>query len=186
MPVMNGKEAFKELKAAKDPKVEGIPILAVTASSLIQEERILRNEFDGYLRKPFSRKQLVGALEKVLPKKSETHVDDRLESSEEKTNLDSNALPMDTTEWPEVIESLSEWEGSRVVELQGSMALGEVAEFAKDLIDLANSNNCQLLHEYGSELQSHASSFEMSATETKLAEYSELIQRLKSTLGAAT
>jgi CheY-like chemotaxis protein len=53
MPVMNGIEATKKLKA--DPKYRDIPVIALTAHNLEEFNEMFENTgFDGLLEKPYS------------------------------------------------------------------------------------------------------------------------------------
>jgi len=62
MPVVNGYEATRRIK-----KVSSIPVIAITASALLQEEKIISGLCDGYLRKPVSKKQLLDEISKFIP-----------------------------------------------------------------------------------------------------------------------
>lgn len=65
MPDVNGYEAIELLQ--KDDNLKRIPIIAITASALKQDEEILSRLCNGYLRKPVSRTDLVQELMKHLP-----------------------------------------------------------------------------------------------------------------------
>ena len=65
MPRMSGEQALLKLKSA--PEVAQVPVIAVTASSLGQEESLLRRRFDGYVRKPYSKQDLFDALSAHFP-----------------------------------------------------------------------------------------------------------------------
>lgn len=65
MPVMNGYEATAKLK--DDPKLKNIPIIAITASALREDEERISKTCEGYLRKPISRSDLVEQLVRFLP-----------------------------------------------------------------------------------------------------------------------
>ena len=65
MPVMDGYEAIKILKA--DSKLKNIPVIVLTASAMkTSEEDIKKIGSDGYLRKPISRPELLAELKKYL------------------------------------------------------------------------------------------------------------------------
>ena len=64
MPVMDGYEAADILKS--DDKTRAIPIIAVTASALKEDEIKLRELCDGYLAKPFTGDSLMYELNKFL------------------------------------------------------------------------------------------------------------------------
>jgi CheY-like chemotaxis protein len=64
MPEMDGYEAAEILK--KNDKTKSIPIIAVTASALKEDEIRLRKICDGYLAKPFPGDSLMDELKKFL------------------------------------------------------------------------------------------------------------------------
>ena len=67
MPVMNGYEATKQIRALEDPKLAGITILAMTANAFEEDKK---EAFDagmtGYLVKPLDINLLVNELERIL------------------------------------------------------------------------------------------------------------------------
>ncbi len=65
MPVMDGYEATAVIKSEGDLK--HIPIIAVTASAMKEDEETLKALCDEYLKKPISRKALVLKIMKFLP-----------------------------------------------------------------------------------------------------------------------
>jgi CheY-like chemotaxis protein len=60
MPRLSGEGALQRLKA--DPATANLPVIAITASSMAQDEGELRRRFDGYVRKPYSKSDLLAAL----------------------------------------------------------------------------------------------------------------------------
>ena len=64
MPEMDGYEAATLLK--ENEKTKQIPIIAVTASALKEDEIKLRKICDGYLAKPFTGDSLMDELKKFL------------------------------------------------------------------------------------------------------------------------
>jgi two-component system, cell cycle response regulator DivK len=65
LPGMSGIEALGHLRA--DPTTRDIPIVAVTASAMMQDrQRILAAGFDGYQSKPIDVKGFVQAVAEVL------------------------------------------------------------------------------------------------------------------------
>ncbi len=64
MPVMDGYEAATKLKGLEE--TETIPIIAVTAFALNQDEEDISQICDGYLRKPVQRNELIKKLTKFL------------------------------------------------------------------------------------------------------------------------
>ncbi len=66
MPGMDGDEALAEIR--KTPGLEFLPVIAVTASSLANEENAQKERFSGYVRKPFSKRELFEELADFLPR----------------------------------------------------------------------------------------------------------------------
>jgi CheY-like chemotaxis protein len=65
MPVMNGEEAMKEIKA--DARTRGIPVAALTASAMSGErEHLLAMGFDGYISKPIDVLSFPGEVASLL------------------------------------------------------------------------------------------------------------------------
>ena len=60
MPRMNGYRATEAIR--EHPALRQVRVIAVTASSLLDEERALRQAFDGYVRKPATREAIAAAL----------------------------------------------------------------------------------------------------------------------------
>ena len=67
MPVMNGYEATKRIRALDDPAQAGITILAMTANAFDEDrKKALECGMDGFLSKPIVIEELVGILQKNL------------------------------------------------------------------------------------------------------------------------
>jgi CheY-like chemotaxis protein len=65
LPGMDGCSALAELR--KDPTTAGIPVIAVTASVMPKgRKELLATGFDGYQSKPFSVKDLLAEVRRVL------------------------------------------------------------------------------------------------------------------------
>ena len=65
MPVMDGFEATRRIRALSDPRRSRTPIVAVTANALQGDaDRCLGEGMDGYVGKPFDRAALLGAIER--------------------------------------------------------------------------------------------------------------------------
>lgn len=68
MPLMDGYEAAEKIKA--DESLKSIPIISVTASALKQDEEVISQLCDGYIRKPVSMADLVRELSRFLSHKA--------------------------------------------------------------------------------------------------------------------
>ena len=67
MPVMNGYEATRQIRALKDPALAGITILAMTANAFDEDrKKALECGMDGFLSKPIVIEELLSTLQKNL------------------------------------------------------------------------------------------------------------------------
>ena len=67
MPVMNGYEATKQIRALDDPALAGITILAMTANAFDEDrKKALKCGMDGFLSKPIIIEELIDTLQKNL------------------------------------------------------------------------------------------------------------------------
>ena len=67
MPVVDGFEALRTLRAREEGSGRRTPVIAMTALSMEGDrDRCLRAGADAYLSKPFSRHSLLDAIESVL------------------------------------------------------------------------------------------------------------------------
>ena len=67
MPIMNGYEATKQIRALDDPALAGITILAMTANAFDEDrKKALKCGMDGFLSKPIVIEELISILKKNL------------------------------------------------------------------------------------------------------------------------
>ena len=63
MPIMDGYEATKQIRALDDPALSGITILAMTANAFDEDrKKALECGMDGFLSKPIVIEELIDAL----------------------------------------------------------------------------------------------------------------------------
>ena len=72
MPEKDGVETFKELKSDYPERINGVPVIMLTANAISGvEEEYLNIGFDGYLSKPIDRSVLIKCISDRLPNKIE-------------------------------------------------------------------------------------------------------------------
>jgi len=132
MQGMNGFEASDAIRS--DPGLQDvhIEIVAVTASSLHNEEKALRESFDGYVRKPYTPLDLFHALDNlfgknaVIPKKTD--------------GVPGKWSEKEQGQWRQL-------QGKDLRELQKSMRMREIGDYAKKLRQFAADSEFGVLAE---------------------------------------
>jgi len=167
MPVMDGRTALAEIR--KQPPLESLPVIAVTASSQASEETKLRTQFTGYIRKPFSRHTLYHELAHVLPKLP-----------------NGGALPSVSAPSP---ERAAEWQAMALLlrhlletewpALRDSLAINETRAFAQKLHQLGRACQCDPLVTYAETLARLSEAYAVKALERHLAEFPNLVASIE-------
>ncbi|MBL9169478.1 MAG: CHASE3 domain-containing protein [Verrucomicrobiales bacterium] len=170
MPVMDGRETLPELR--KIPGMESIPIIAVTASSLLNDEQELKRMFTGYIRKPFTRQGLFEELAKFIPASPDS-------SGAAVVSPLPTGRPSPGNAAPELIAILEQMEREVWPEVRATGAFGESRRFAGALMELATVWHCPYLQSYGLELARHADSYALVELEQSLAAFTSVISALK-------
>lgn len=173
MPGMNGPEVLDAVRAKAG--FELLPVVAVTASSMLAGEGELRRAFNGYLRKPFSRAELFGELAAFLP---------RLEN----VPIDPTA-PGDTTvkRGPVSIAVGTQLHSLLIREyprVRDGLATSDVREFADAISAVAEQAKSRRLREYAQNLRQASESFSVGRLESALEDFPAIVERLAPTLTA--
>ena len=177
MPRMDGREALVQIKS--DPEVGGTPVLAITASSLLQEERELRESFDGYMRKPFKGSSLFSLLATVIP------IVDRQPDAGTDSSQVAVAAPVSShceeqgKAWRNLLGDLEDLKENMWPRISETMAMREIAEFAKTLTEFGTDAACQPVIDYGSKLRMDAEKFRVSKMEEQMRDFPGMIARLR-------
>ncbi len=167
MPSMNGYEARVAMRA--EPSLARTAILAVTASSLVEEEVALRHSFDGYIRKPYSPTQLFNALKCIVVNLSRT------ESLSDGQRVPAEAKNSKPALWR--AEFREQWQQLQKIDLpavQASMRMREIDEFATRLHDLAVQSQFSELEIQAEALQSSTRCFDVRKIDQILHHLSQL------------
>lgn len=171
MPVMDGREALRRLRETQG--LELIPVVAVTASSVADDEASLREKFNGYLRKPFSRAELYYEIAQFiprLPRPAATEAGPAQESAPaaprpEQTMADAKILA----------EILRDLEREVWGKLRDSPGLMETKQFAGKLAQLAEIHASPRLAAYADDLRKATDTFAFSDIENALTAFPEMV-----------
>jgi len=168
MPGMDGREALAEIR--KIPGRELTPIIAVTASSLMGEEHDLKQRFTGYVRKPFSKRELFDELAHFLPPQPK-----------EPQAPPPAPTPLLAATPPDLIAELRRLRDNEWPAIRDSLAVNETKAFAATLDSLGQRWNYQPLLAYAQALSRHAEDYAVVDMEKQLREFSNWVERLEQT-----
>ena len=67
MPIMDGLEATRRIRALPDPELAGLPVIAMTANAFAEDKkRALDAGMKGHIAKPIDIKNLLDTLSEIL------------------------------------------------------------------------------------------------------------------------
>lgn len=170
MPRLDGRSALVKMRAR--PELNGTPVIAITASSMRNEEIELRRQFDGYVRKPFSIEALVAEIIRVLARKDSTLINDRpiqaIAPADIKiTKAESKVL---NTQLKQL--QMHVWKQAR-----GSLAHGNVLALVDEIRLLTQQFNVPELVTYNEQLYAATLSFDIVTMERELDHFPVLVQQ---------
>lgn len=170
MPKMDGYETATLLR--QNPELEDVPIIAVTASAMLEDEVIINHLCNLYLKKPLNRSVLFSALMEYLPYQIKEL------SGEEGT--EGEELSADTvSRLPGLIDALEEEFKPLWKALEGKLPMKEVKKFGEEMNTLGKKYEVPTLREFGDELVSDIEQFDVAAMKSTFQNFPGLIESLK-------
>ena len=166
MPRLDGREATELLRRHK--ALAHTPIIAVTASSLTDSRNNARAVFNGYLRKPFLRPELVNAIRLAVASSAAAGED----SPAGLPACPAQPLPGDAA------AQLRHLYAERWPLLTRTMAVRAIRAFADELETISNAHSCPSLRDYAATLKHQAATFQISRMEKSLADFPALVETL--------
>ncbi|MEQ1529546.1 MAG: transporter substrate-binding domain-containing protein, partial [Methylococcales bacterium] len=165
MPVMDGYQASEIIKGFSK-----VPIVALTASVMQDEfERAKSIHFDGYLRKPVLKAELINELQRFL---AHDTVADALTQTDELLLTEQERQVL-----PEVIPKLEKL--LNLCELiTKNNNLSEMQHFAETLLAIAQQHKVAFIHNYATGIQVAIDCFDIIAIKQALLNYPEFLQQL--------
>ncbi len=176
MPVLDGRAALTEIR--KQGGLELLPVVAITASSDSDDERDLRSQFSGYIRKPFSRQTLYTELAQFLPRIQTRRAPPRGGLPPESgPALMATAKMADTRE--SALAQLLLLQQTQWPMLRDSLAINETLAFARKLRELGCTMQSNALIRYADRLAADAETYAVGDLERSLAEFPALAGSLR-------
>ena len=169
MPIMDGYEAAQEIK-----KTSNVPIIALTASVMQDEyERIKRENFDGYLRKPVLQEELFYMLSQFLPYQ-------KISTEQNKNQKVPFSLsPKAKSQLEHLLCDLKDTIIPLYKKVQKSNSLSDAKFFAKNLRNFIKQYELNSLKDYEKELSSSIDSFNIIKMETLFLDFEKFIDFIK-------
>jgi CheY-like chemotaxis protein len=177
MPVMDGRTTLAEIR--KQSSLASLPVIAVTASSKAGEEKELQNQFNGYIRKPFSRQTLFLALAQFL-QKAAAGKGSEYQDPEVALKHAPSPSPGQAAQWDELALELRRQEASEWPTLRDSLAVNQTRAFAHKLFILGQGAQCGPLVTYAATLTTFADAYAISQMERHLAAFPKLVEFIES------
>jgi len=172
MPRMDGREATVIIR--NHDQLARTPVIAVTASSMAHSPEELRRSFDGYLRKPFMRPQLIATIREARARADENGEGG---SHPPTTNtVETSSLAGACPLPPEVLAGLRRMEKERWPLLMRTMGVRDVRAFAAEVCAIATATRNAALETYGQGLLHLAVTFQISSMESTLAQFPALVE----------
>ncbi len=183
MPVLDGLAATEQLKA--DPTLRHIPVVAVTASTLREEEARVRSICDGFVRKPLRKSELVFELKRFLPTREMTLASTGARSDPAPTPAREDRSPeVSHALLTALIEDLRREQTETWPVLCQTLAVRRIGLFSQRLREWGDSAHVPILSAYGLRLQDHADVFDLDQMSQALATFPEIISQVEATLAA--
>ena len=150
MPVMDGYQAAQIIKK----KFNDLAIIALTASVMKDEhERVKSENFDGYLRKPVSRRELFISMARFL----EHH---QIAKEETQSLINISLSVSEQKVLPDVLEKLEEMTENWQI-IRANNNISEIKKFANELICVAEQYHFEPLIQYANQLLEKIAAFDV-------------------------
>jgi signal transduction histidine kinase/DNA-binding NarL/FixJ family response regulator len=170
MPGMDGFEALTGIRRIAG--LEMVPIIAVTASALLDTENALKERFSGYIRKPFSKHRLFEELSDFLPRNKD-------EAKAVQEVADEAPPPAPQAVSKELIAELRALLVEPWPTIRDSVAVNESKIFARGLENLGKQWHCESLVHYARRLLLDAENYAVIDLEKHLGEFALLVDELE-------
>ena len=178
MPIMNGDEATRQLKA--DPLTRKIPVIALTASAMKGSSDAFLTVGDGYLRKPVTRKHIVLELTKFLRFTSKEGSLKKDLPTQELISNELNFQPSEQTlaKLPDLVAVL-ESKLPEIDKLSDVLMIYEIQEFAIEIQKLGTQYHYSVLNDWGEDLYIKAENFNIQSLPKTLKQFPEMVKRIQ-------
>lgn len=170
MPIMDGYEAHKAIKA--NPSTSNIPIIALTASAIKEEVDEILKTFDGYLRKPITKQQLLNEIARFLQHTEEQQI---VQESSSILNIQSDLFGKINS------EMIADFNDNILPEfniVKKSLYVSKIKQFADKLIKFGDKYQIEEAQTYGKEIIKQANTFRIDKIITLFNDFQQFINKI--------
>lgn len=176
---MHGMSGISATEIIKNrPEWKEIPVIALTASALQHDEQQIKKMFDGYIRKPASKKDLLNAVKQFLPYRTEKVQDIQTE--------DILKLRLSNPENRQMIVKMTNELEQRFVpswnSIKNTLVIFEIDQFCSDLETFNIEFQCEVLQHYINNMKDSIQDFDVEKIEENLNRFEGLIDQFKTAL----
>ncbi len=173
MPVLNGFEVARKIRKSK--QIRDLPIIAISATPINEDEKKLAENFNGFLAKPINVNDLMDLVSQFIAHKKKGGLDEgtqRRSMKKEKIKGDIQAIIKDLDgdfrrEWQKVVRTSS---------------FKEIEDFAVKLKNYSKKHNILALESYANDLQEHVNSFDIDTIKFLLENFEVIISNFKNSV----
>lgn len=169
---MSGVSATRIIKST--PKLKHIPVVAFTASAMAEQEQEIKEGFDGLLRKPASKQQIVEMLKKFI--KHSFDEDKNSDNSELRKELINEGC---LATLPELLVEIDNRLLERWKEISGTLVISKIEEFCTEIENVNTEFQCNLVGHYAKQLREAIEAFDIESIEEQINSFDNLFETLK-------
>ena len=176
---MGGISGFETTEIIKsNDLIKDIPVVAFTASVMENTISKIKGSFDGFLRKPVQKRQVIGMMKKFLEYHYECPDSEDDDMQEKENNMANTSIEF----LPELIEVLTKEFIPQWKEVKDDFMMDELQEFAENLEERVRIYECLPLQNFCEELLVGIESFDVEEIEKQMIEFPKLINDLQKLL----
>ncbi len=167
MPILDGDAATRLLK--NDPQLRHIPVIALTALAMKEDEEEIRVLCDGYLSKPVSKQTLLEMLAQFLPAPTEQSDIAQPGAAEVGAEVKNAPIPED------LLTILQNTHLPTAQAFNAYSSINDIEDFALKIKALAEEYQCQQVLDWAQELYQNTQLFNLAAMQNDLHNFARLL-----------
>jgi signal transduction histidine kinase/CheY-like chemotaxis protein len=179
MPGLDGRAAFSQIR--KSPGLEMIPVIAVTASTLLENPDEPVEKFNAHLRKPFSKQELFVEMSHFLPRRAKA----LMPTGEGGIALTADSIPTALVPAPpELLAELNRLINEEWPAIRDNLAINETKCFAGKLETFSKRWPYPALWNYAQALAQRADTYEVVELQEQVNRFPELVRQFSGPMPA--